>query len=171
MVLMPGRDGRYSARIRASSLADRPTGTDAGDCVSRSGGEECGLWPPASVPTVAGSQGCGRCHPDPVIGSPRVISGLPGTNGVTSNTEVTSVIPLENAEDLRVLYLGRYLLNPKITAPSSTRVATALMTDPATRPTCDFFDRGVVGCVAVGCGFVVVVLSLISFTGILRMVS
>ena len=171
MVLMPGRDGRYSARIRASSLPDRPTGTDAGNWVCKSGGEAYGLWPPASVPTVAGSQGCGLCHSDPVIGPPRVISGLPGTNGVTSNTEATSMIPLEDAEDLRVLYLRRYHLNQRITAPSSERAATVLMTDPATTPTCDFFDRGVVGCVAVGCGFIVVLLSLIFFTGILRMVS
>ena len=168
MVLMAGRDGRYSARIRASSLSDRPTGIDAGNCVCRSGGDGYGLRPPASVPAVAGSQGCGLCHPDPVIGSPRVISGLLRTNGVTSNPEATSMIPLESVEDRRILYLRRYHINPRITAPSSKRVAMALMIDLATALTRDVFECGTG---AVGCGAVVIVFNWISLTGILRMVN
>ena len=74
MVWMAGWERRFSARIRASPLSDKPTGTDAGECECRPEGEEYGSWTSASVTTVAGSPDCGCCHPVPVIGSPWVIS-------------------------------------------------------------------------------------------------
>ena len=168
MASMAGREGRFSARILASSLSDKPTGTDVDDCEYITKGEEYRSWTSAPVATVAGSQGCGRCRPVLVIGSPGVMSGLLGTNGVTSNPEATSMIPLENVEDRRILYFRRYHMNPRTTAPSSKMVAIALMTGLATALTCDFFECGAG---AVGCGAVVVVLNWISLTGILRMVS
>ena len=156
---MAGREGRFSARIRASSLADRPTGTGASSCECRPAGEEYGLWPSASVDTIAGTQDCGCCHPDPVTGSPRIISGLLGTKGVISPPGAISMTPLENAKHPPVvLYLRRYHMDPMIAAPSSKRAVTVLMTDLATTPTCDFFD----------CEIVAVVLNWISLTGILR---
>jgi hypothetical protein len=80
--------------------------------------------------------------------------------------------PLENTEDPPiVLYLRRYHMNTRITAPISTRAAMVLMIALAATLTCDVFGCEVVGCVAVGCVVVVVVSNVMSFTGILRMVS
>lgn len=163
MVLMAGREGIFSTRIRASSLSDRPTGTDASNCGCRPAGEEYGPWPSAPIATVAGSPDCGCCHPVPANESLRIISGRLGTKGVTSTREAASMIPLalDNAEDLRILDLRLSNMNTRITAASSVRATMVLMTALATTPTCGFF----------GCGFVVVVLNWMSFTGILRMVS
>jgi len=158
--ILAGREGKFSARIRASSLSDKPTGTDVGSCECRPEGEEYGSWASPSVATVADSPECGCCHTVLVIGFPWVISGRFGTKGVTSIPEAGSMTSLENAQDLRILYLRRYHMNPRITAASSTRAAIIPMTALATTPTCGVF----------GCG-VVVVLNWMSCTGILRMVS
>ena len=95
--------------------------------------------------------------------------------GVTSTLEpeTASMTPLENTEDPPMVWCRRrYHMNTRIAAPSSTRaVIMVLMITLVATLTCDVFDCGTVGCVAVGCGVVVVVLNWMSFTGILRMVS
>ena len=147
-------------------MSDKPTGIDAGDCECRPEGEEYGSWASASVATVAGSPDCGCCRTVPAVGSPRIISGRLGTKGVTSTLEAASMTKLENAKDLRSLYLRRYHMNTRITAASSTRAATVLVTALATTPTCDVF-----GCGVVGCGVIAVVVNCMVFTGILGRVS
>ena len=95
--------------------------------------------------------------------------------GVTSTLEpeAASMTPLENTEDPPMVWCRRrYHMNTRIAAPSSTRaVIMVLMIALVATLTCDVFDGGTVGCVAVGCGVVVVVLNWMSFTGILRTVS
>jgi hypothetical protein len=160
---MVGWARKVTARIRASSLDDKPIGNDH-ENRPEGRGEEEGPSGPAFAVAASAVLDCGRRRFIRGAGSPWVASACVSMNGV-SPVSVTDSITFEyDAEDMWVLYLRRYHKKVTIPAASNTRAATPPMMALTILLTpcraCDGFDDVVV--------VVLVVLNLIVCTGVLH---
>ena len=124
---MVGWARKVTARIRASSLADKPIGNDH-ENRPEGRGEEEGPSGPAFAVAASGVLDCGRRRFIRGAGSPWVASACVSMNGVSPVSVTDSMTVLEyDAEDMWMLYLRRYHKKVTIPAASNTRAATPPM--------------------------------------------